>query len=106
MLGPVRDAHPVQPVKAAAMLAVAMLLTMSVAALAGNGGTCIGRGAAMVMPLHLSGSHAGADVAAAADRQPRRCSSCGMLPDQPRGTSDTPTAPAAWRTLDLPPPTR
>lgn len=88
------------------MLAVAMLLTMSVAAIAGSGGSGASRGAAMVMPLHLAGSHAGAEVAAAGDRQPSRCSSCGMLPDQPRGTSDTPTAPAAWRTLDLPPPTR
>lgn len=88
------------------MLAVAMLLTMSVAAIAGSGGSGATRGVAMVMPLQLAGSHAGVEVAAASDRQPSRCSSCGMLPDQPRGTSDTPTAPAAWRTLDLPPPTR
>jgi len=88
------------------MLAVAMLITMSVAALASSGGSGASRGTAMVMPLHLAGSHASAEVAAANDRQPSRCSSCGMLPDQPRGTSDTPTAPAAWRTLDLPPPTR
>ena len=88
------------------MLAVAMLLTMSVAAIAGSGGSGANRSAAMVMPLHLAGNHVGVEAAAISDRQPSRCSSCGMLPDQPRGTGDTPTAPAAWRTLDLPPPTR
>lgn len=87
------------------MLAVAMLITMSVAAIAGSGSSGASRSVALVMPLHLAGSHAGAEVAASGDRQTSRCSSCGMLPDQPRGTSDTLTAPAAWRTLDLPPPT-
>ena len=45
------------------------------------------------------------ELTAANDQQPRRSSGTGMLTAQPRGTSDPATAPASWRTLNLPPPT-
>jgi len=91
--------------KAAALLAVAMLLTMSVAAMAScnNAGTT--RNGAAVMPLQRTDGQVVRELTAANDQQPRRSSGTGMLTAQPRGTSDPATAPASWRTLNLPPPT-
>gem|GEM_PF-1920646 len=96
-----------QPMKAATLVAVAMLLTMSLAAAAGGGGSVCARNSVAAMQMHLAiGGATIATRSEARDQQPTRCVSCGMLPEQPRGTNDNLAAPAAWKILDLPPPTQ
>ncbi|MFZ4697188.1 MAG: hypothetical protein ACOYMO_04215 [Phycisphaerales bacterium] len=91
--------------RTAAMLAVAMLLTISVAAIAGCNGTGANRGSAAVMPLQRTDGQEVRELTAATGQQPRSTGGSGMLTAQPRGTNDPATAPASWRTLNLPPPT-
>ncbi len=81
-----------------------MLLSISLAALASGSGTVCGHSTTVAMALRPLGL--ATDQAATRSEQRNEGALCGSLPQSPQGCSVVLSAPAAWQTLDLPPPTR
>jgi hypothetical protein len=92
-----------QPFTAAAFLAMAMLVSITAAMTVSAGETSAHR-VACVSGLVASGEHA--LPACDAPGSASACLSCGTLPGAWPMTTPTVSAPAAWRQLSLPPPTR
>lgn len=95
--------HRLQPVKAAALVAAVMLLSVAISAAAGSASGASHQAACVA--LHLAPASTGAECArSSADTAP--CTGCGTLPTQAPSASLCASIPARWRQLDLPPPTR
>lgn len=104
MLGSMQRNDRIQPLRAAAILAAAMLLTVALAAASGAPGQsgCVGPCAALrcVMTSRASAQAPAADPARAGGHV---VAGAGL---RASGSIACVSAPAGWRTLDLPPPVR
>jgi hypothetical protein len=103
MLGPMVHSTRLQPVKAAALVAAVMLLSMALSASAGAAAGTPHRftGAA----LTLTRSSASVPCAQAASR-PEPCTACGTLAMRAANAPTPASFRAGWRLLNLPPPAR
>jgi len=103
MLATMSGSGRIQPMTAAALLALAMLASITSAMAVGGPEGCNHRMAC------VSGLVASSERSAVARARPVDIAAglpCGTLPGAPSGVTPAVSVPAAWSRLDLPPPSR